>query len=119
MTMFGATVNGGISARNGGQLTAVGPSVTISGNLEVRGGGTVIITGGVTIGGGLQVEQLASSTTMNLICRLQRTGNLQWLDNAAPVTIGGTGCLGNTISEDLQVQDNTMPSGYTRVGRRH
>jgi hypothetical protein len=42
-----------------------------------------------------------------------RHPNLQWLSNAAPATIGGTDCPGNSIGGNLQVLDNTMPSGYT------
>lgn len=32
------------------------------------------------------------------------------------VTICGTGCLGNTIAEDLQVQNKALPSDYTSPG---
>jgi hypothetical protein len=66
-----------------------------------RGGGTVTITGGVAIGVGQLAQQVASGTSMNLICGLHLRGNLQWLDNAAPVTIGGTSRPGNTAGEDL------------------
>jgi hypothetical protein len=42
------------------------------------------------------------------------SGNLQWQDNAAPVVIGGPGCAGNSVGGNLQVLNNTMPSGYIR-----
>jgi cytoskeletal protein CcmA (bactofilin family) len=112
LTLSGVTIDGNLQARNAGPLTLTGPSTTIGGDLQVQGGGPVMITG-ITIGGNLQIQQLAPSTTMNLICSAQVTGSLQWQNNAAPVTIGGPGCPGNSVGGNLQVQNNTMPSGYT------
>ena len=112
LTLSGVTIDGNLQTQNAGPLTLTGPSTTILGNLQVQGGGPVMITG-ITVGGNLQVQQQAPGTTMNLICATQVTGNLQWQNNASPVTIGGTGCPGNSVGGNLQVQNNTMPSGYT------
>jgi len=114
LTASGVTIDGNLQTRNAGPLTLIGSSTTIGGNLQVQGGGPVTITG-ITIGGNLQVQQLAPSTSINRICAALVSGNLQWQNNAAPVTIGGPFgpfCPGNSVGGNLQVQGNTMPSGY-------
>jgi hypothetical protein len=98
LTMTGTTVNGDISARNAGPLTVTGPSAMIGGSLEVRGGGTVTITGGTTIDGGLQVEQVASGTSMNLICGLQLAGNLEARNNTPTALVSGNTVGGTTVT---------------------
>jgi hypothetical protein len=68
-----------------GTLTMSG--VTVDRSLQADDAGPLIITGPSAVIG----------------------GDLLWLDNSAPVTIGGPGCAGNTVSGNLQAQDNTMP----------
>jgi hypothetical protein len=112
LSVSGATIDGNLQALNAGPLTITGPATTVGGNLLAQGGGPVIITS-ITVGGNLQVQQLAPSTSMSLICGTQVAGNLQLQSNAAPVTIGGPSCPGNSVGGNLQVLNNTMPSGYT------
>jgi serine/threonine-protein kinase len=121
LTVDSATIKGNLTTQNAGAMTVQGPSTLIQGNLQVQGGGPVTITGnptgntgnGIRIGGDLQVQQLAASTSLDQICAVQVNGNLVWQNNAAPVTIGGSGyCPGNTIGGNLRVVDNTVPAGY-------
>jgi hypothetical protein len=87
----------------------------------VQGGGQVTLAGvqpaspgdGIAVDGNLQVQQLVSGTTSSLLCATQVSGTVLWQNNAAPVTIGGPNCPGNTVSGNMQVTNNTMPAGYS------
>ena len=64
------------------------------------------------ISGTPQVQQLAPSTIIDSVCGATINGN-SGQNNGAPVTIGGPGCHGNQIGGNVQVQNNTMPAGYS------
>jgi cytoskeletal protein CcmA (bactofilin family) len=114
----GSTIGGNLQTQQT-SLAITGPGTTIGGNLQVQGGGAVSIIGnpsadatfGITIAGTLQVQELAASNGVDGICATKIGGNVQWQNNAAPVTIGGPNCPGNTIGGNLQVQNNVLPSG--------
>ena len=89
----------------------------IKGNVQVGGGGPVSITGGVTIGGNLQVQQLASSTSIDSVCGATINGNLQWQNNRAPVTIGGAWLSGQPGRRQPPGPEQHDAVGLQRPGR--
>jgi hypothetical protein len=104
-TFYGGGVTGNIE-QTGGVLTMVGSRV--GGELHVQGGGSFSVTAGTVIAGGLHVENLPASTRQNLICGTTIELDAHYEYSAAPVEFGATsGCAGNNIEGNLQVQYNT------------
>jgi hypothetical protein len=105
------TVNGGVfSLRN----TSVG------GNVQATGG-TLSVGPGSTITGDLEVQNVRSGTVLNEVCGATVKGNVGFQNNGVGAQIGSatpSSCGGNTISGNLQVQNNTAPTTIdgNRVG---
>ncbi len=103
-----AVVTGNVT-QNGGNLTVTNSQ--ISGNIQINGGGTFTINPGTSIGGDLQVQNLPAGSAQNQICGTSVHGNLQFHNNGTAVLIGSdppqSSCPGNTVGNDLQVQNNT------------
>jgi len=101
----GAQVTGNITL-TGGSLSLVG--ATVNGNVQIQGGGTFSLSGGTNIQGNLQIQQLPSSSTQSSVCGITVKNDLQFQNSAAPLQIGGSsGCPGNNIGGNLQVQNNS------------
>lgn len=101
----GATVEGNIQV-HGGYLELSG--TTVKGNVQAQGDGTVAILQATTIGGNLQLQNLATGTTENRVCGATIDGNLQYQNSGAPATIGAApACAGNTIRGNLQINGNS------------
>jgi cytoskeletal protein CcmA (bactofilin family) len=101
----GATLKGNIQVE-GGTLELSG--ATVKGQITVQGGGTVSILPSTLIEGNLQIEDLPAGSAPIQICGATIDGNLQYQDNAAPVTIGAPpGCAADTIRGNLQVSGNS------------
>ncbi|HEV7137196.1 MAG TPA: DUF5666 domain-containing protein [Steroidobacteraceae bacterium] len=104
----GATVEGNIKV-TGGTLELSGARV--KGNVQVQGAGTVSILAATHIEGNLQIQDLPSGSAAIQICGAAIDRNLQYQNNGAAVTIGGdSGCAGNTIGGNLQINDNSAPA---------
>ena len=106
----GTSVGGNVQTTNAS--LGLGPSTNVGGNVQPTGG-TVMCSSGssagaVHIGNGFQIQSLGATTNPVTICNTQITGNLQYTSNAAPAIFGGSsGCTGNTVGGNLQVQTNT------------
>ncbi len=113
----GATVEGNIKVV-GGTLELSG--ATVRGKVPVPGGGTVSVLQSSHIEGNLQIQSLPAGSAQIQICGATVDGNLQYLDNGAPVTIGAASeCAGDTIGGNLQINGNdasTTISGNTVAG---
>jgi hypothetical protein len=113
----GSTLEGNVQV-NGGTLELSG--ATVKGQLQVQGGGTVAILQSTHIEGNLQIQNLPAGSGQIQICGANIDGNLQFQNNAAAVTIGAaSGCDGNTVGGNLQVNgnsDSVVISGNTVGG---
>jgi sugar lactone lactonase YvrE len=109
-TFVGGSVSGNLT-QSGGKLSLT--NATVRGNLQIAGG-AFSIGPAATIDGNLTVQQLAAGAGPSQICGSRISGNLQFQNNGASVTIGSgsPSCGGNTISGNLQVENN---SGATIV----
>ena len=97
---------GGNLAMSGGSLS-IGNS-TVDGNLQISGGVTFSIGPGVTIKNNLMLSNLSAGAGPDQVCGANIQGNLQLQKSGAAVLIGAvTGCAGNSVSGNLQVQNNT------------
>lgn len=122
-----ATVTGNVQS-SGGAVSLSGTSVlssvqgsfkglsVLSGtnikvNLQQTGGGPFCSQGSssspVQVGGDLQVQSLAATTTAANICNTTVGGSFTWQSNAAPVSIGG--CGSNKVLGNLTVQSDSAP----------
>ena len=106
-TLTDSVVSGNVSVEG----TFTGNGVTISGNLQAQGGGTVSLQPDSSgepsiVGGDAQIQNTAGGT--NIICGSRINGNLQVQNNTSPSLIGTTGActVGNTIAGNLQVHNN-------------
>lgn len=113
----GATIEGNIQVE-GGTLELSG--ATVKGNVQVQGGGTVSILPSTFIKGNLQIQDLPAGTAPSEICGASIDGNLQYQNNAVAVAIGtASGCAGDTIDGNLQADGNSTSvviSGDTVTG---
>ena len=101
----GGGVTGNIT-QTGGDLILIGSTVT--GNVQIQGGGTFSLSASTSIQGNLEIQHLPNSTAPNQICSVNVKGNLQYQNSGAPVEIGAvSGCPGNAVGGDLQVQSIT------------
>ena len=101
----GATVEGNIKV-TGGTLELSG--ATVRGNVQAKGAGTVSVLQATHIEGNLQIQDLPPGSAAVQICGAAIDGNLQYQNNGAAVTIGGaSGCAGNTIGGNVQVNGNS------------
>ncbi len=99
------TVTGNVTQNGGGIFTS---NATIGGNLQITGGGTFSIAS-TAIGGDLQIQNIPAGSAQNQICGSKVKGNLTFHNNGTAVAIGTTSasCPGNSIGNDLQVNNNT------------
>jgi hypothetical protein len=118
------TVTGNVQV-NGGNLVLT--QTNVGGNVEI-GGGAFDISSGTTIGGNLQIQNLAGSAGQNQVCGSFVNNNLTFQNNGAPVLIGAASalsgpvpvpvlsCAGNYIDGNLTVQNNT--AAVSAVGNK-
>ncbi len=99
------TVTGNVTQSGGGLLTS---NATIGGNLQITGGGTFSIASSA-VNGDLQIQNIPAGSAQNQICATDVKGNLTFHNNGTAVVIGttSTSCPGDTIGNDLQVNNNT------------
>ena len=94
-----------------GSITMTGGSLiltnaTVGGSVEIQGG-TFTLGPSLTIQGDLQIQNLPTGTTANMICGATVAGDLLFQNNTASVQIGyQTACAGNYIGGYLQVGNN-------------
>jgi hypothetical protein len=95
---------------------------TVGGNVEVNGDSTFSIGPSATITGNLEVHNLSSSAAQNQVCGANVNSNVEVHNNAAAVAIGAqdqSSCQGNTIGGTLDVHNNsasTTADGNTVSG---
>jgi hypothetical protein len=79
--------------------------------VEVIGDGTYSIGPAASIAGNLQILGPCSSSSTNQVCGSSVSRNLLLQDSGAAALIGSaTGCAGNTVGGNLQVQNNAGPT---------
>jgi hypothetical protein len=93
------TVNGGTFGLNNAKVT---------GNVFIQGAAPFSVGQGAEVTGNLTVQNVSSGSN-NQICGAKVGGNLMVYANAARVQIGSQdiSCLGNAVSNNLTVQNNT------------
>jgi hypothetical protein len=106
--------NGGITGNvtmNGGNLVLANAQVT--GNMQIQGTSAFSIGPGATIGGNLNIQNVASGVSMNQICGATVSGNVAVSANATPVEIGSpdSSCPGNSFGKNFSVTNNTAATG--------
>jgi len=115
--IINGTVTGNVMQNGGGLYTS---NATIGGNLQITGGGTFSIDADTTIDGNLQIQNIPAGSAQNQICGTKVKGNLALHNNGTAITIGNSSetCAGNTIGNDLQIQNNTAAvlAYYDTVG---
>jgi hypothetical protein len=108
-------MDGGITGNvqlNGGNLTLL--QSTVGGNVQITGASTFTIGPGASVGGDLQIQNLPASTAQNQICATSVNGNLQFQNSGTALLIGASSsCAGNTVANDLTVQNNTAATTIT------
>jgi hypothetical protein len=103
------TVDGNLNL-NGGSLK-LDSSAQVRGNVQIGNPGVLqssafFIGPSVLIDGNLQIQSLPGGQP-GTVCGTQVKGNLQALNNAISIEIGGSTCGGNTVSGNLQANGNT------------
>jgi hypothetical protein len=103
--IINGTVTGNVTENGGGLFTS---NATIGGNLQITGGGTLSMAS-TAVSGDLQIQNIPAGSAQNQICGSQVKGNLTFHNNGTAVAIGTTSasCPGDTIGNDLQVNNNT------------
>jgi hypothetical protein len=102
--------NGGVTGnvhQNGGNLVLFQSHV--GGNVQVNGSGAFSVGPSSTISGNLQIQSLPTGSGQNQICGTNVRGDLQVQNNGTAILIGANppiACVGNTVSGNLQVQSN-------------
>jgi hypothetical protein len=112
LTLTGGTVVlennsfvGGNVQMSGGSFSITGS--TVAGSAQITGG-TFSIGPSATIGGNLQIQNLPAGGGTDQVCGATVRGSLTVQNSATPVQIGsGSGCAGNSIGGNLQVQSNS------------
>jgi hypothetical protein len=96
-----------------GNLTESGGNIVLSGATI---GGSITITGGTfsigpstSVTGNLQIQNIATGSATNQVCATTIGGSLQFQSNGTSVLIGSgsPSCAGNVIKGSLQVLSNT------------
>ena len=102
---FSGGVMGNITVM-GGNLVLTNAKVTR--NVLIQGSAAFSVGAGTEINGNLTIQNLSSGSGAQ-ICGTQVGGNLSVVTNATPVEIGSqdTSCLGNSVGNNLTVQNNT------------
>ena len=103
--IINGTVTGNVTESGGGLYTS---NATIGGNLQIAGGGTFSITS-TAVDGNVQIQNIPAGSAQNQICGTNVKGNLQIHNNGTAIAIGdpSMSCAGDTIGNDLQVNNNT------------
>jgi CSLREA domain-containing protein len=103
--IINGTVTGNVTQNGGGLFTS---NATIGGNLQITGGGTFSMAS-TDINGDLQIQNIPAGSAQNQICGTHVKGNLTFHNNGVAIAIGTTSasCPGDTIGNDLQVNNNT------------
>ena len=102
-TFLNGAITGNVT-QSGGTLTLA--NVTVGGNVQASGG-TRSIGPSATITGNLQMQNVPSNSAQDSICGLNLQGNLQFQNNGIASAIGSPSCPGNTIGGNLQLSNNT------------
>jgi hypothetical protein len=101
-------VNGNLFSYGGGLWIS---NSTVGNGVEVIGDGTYSIGPAASIAGNLQILGPCSSSSTNQVCGSSVSRNLLLQDSGAAALIGSaTGCAGNTVGGNLQVQNNAGPT---------
>ena len=103
--IINGTVTGNVNQSGGGLFAS---NAKIGGNLQITGGGTFSIAG-TAVNGNVQIQNLPAGSAQNRICGTRVKGNLTFHNNGTAVAIGTTSsasCPGNTIGNDLQINNN-------------
>jgi uncharacterized repeat protein (TIGR03803 family) len=104
----GGGVTGNVVMKGG---TLVLQNASVGGNVQIQNGGTFTLGPSLTVKGNVQIQSLPDGTMANTICGAAVAGDLQIQSNATAVQIGSaSGCAGNTINGNLQVQNNSVPT---------
>lgn len=101
------TITGNVQA-DGGNLILSGTQV--GRNVQITSSPIFSVGPSTTISGNLQVQNLSSGTGLNQICGSTVKGNVQFQNNGTAAQIGSASpslCAGNVIGGNLQVQNNT------------
>lgn len=102
-------VGGGVTGnvqQGGGNLTLI--RTKVGGNLQISGASTFSVGPGTSVSGDLQVQNLPASAAQNQICGSSVHGNLVFQNSGTALLIGASSsCPGNTVGNDLTVQNNT------------
>jgi outer membrane protein assembly factor BamB len=99
------TVTGNVTENGGGIFAG---DAAIGGNLQITGGGTFSMFS-TDVNGDLQIQNIPAGSAQNQICGTHVKGNLTFHNNGTAVAIGtaSASCSGDTIGNDLQVNNNT------------
>jgi hypothetical protein len=90
----------------GGNLILSGGFVR--GSVQINNGGTFSVGPSTTVSGNIQVQHLPAGTSVNQICGATVNGDVQIQNNAAPVQVGSqSGCGGNSIGGSVSIQSNS------------
>jgi hypothetical protein len=102
--IINGSVTGNVTENGGGLYTS---NATIGGNLQITGGGTFSMAA-TAVNGDVQIQNIPAGSAQNQICGTKVKGNLTFHNNGTAVAIGTTSasCLGNTIGNDLQINNN-------------
>ena len=85
-----------------GQAICVGTGGKVTGSVSVASGGALYVSGG-TIGGSLSSSGALAIT----FCQATITGSVSTATTGGPVTVGGSGCAGDTIGGSVSVAGNS------------
>ena len=110
MVVLGSSsfVNGNLFSYGGGLWIS---NSTVGNGVEVIGDGTYSIGPAASITGNLQILGPCSSSSTNQVCGSSVSRDLLLQDSGAAALIGSaTGCAGNTVGGNLQVQNNAGPT---------
>jgi hypothetical protein len=106
---LGCTLDGNLTDNAG--MLVLASSAHVFGNVQISGASAFTLGPGVLIDGNLQIQNVPGAQK-GTVCGTQVKGNLQVQSNAIPLEIGGSSCGGDTVSGNLQVNNN---SGITDV----
>ncbi len=102
--------NGSLTVAKG-QVVCIGNGGTVKGSVAVAAGGALYINGGSIAG------SVSSSAALAVtFCAATITASLSLSNTSGPVTIGGTGCGGNTIGGGVSVSNS---SGAVALENNH
>jgi hypothetical protein len=98
-------VDGNLTENSG--LLVLASSASVAGNVRISEASAFTIGPGVAIDGNLQIQSLSGGLPQRgTVCGTRVKGNLLVQNNASPLQIGGSICGGDTISGNLEIDNN-------------